>query len=140
MEEYHLKQFDHIPPENEQILYAGISEEAGKSKGLEPILPYSVFIFDADQKVVGGISGVTFYGSLYVDALWVTAKLRGKGWGSKLMEEAHKIGKERGSTFATLNTMDWEALPFYQKLGYSIEFIREGYAKNSKMYLLKKVL
>jgi hypothetical protein len=36
--------------------------------------------------------------------------------------------------------MDWEALPFYQKLGYEVEFTREGFQKNSKMYFLRKEL
>lgn len=53
---------------------------------------------------------------------------------------SEKIARERKCTFATVNTMDWEALPFYQKLGYSIEFVREGYDKASKMYLLRKEL
>ena len=56
------------------------------------------------------------------------------------MHEAEKAEKEHGALFATLNTMDWEALPFYQKLGYSIEFTREGYEKNSKMFMLRKSL
>jgi len=56
------------------------------------------------------------------------------------MHEAEKIGREQGALFVTLNTMDWEALPFYQKLGYSIEFTREGYEKESKMFMLRKNL
>ncbi len=39
-----------------------------------------------------------------------------------------------------IEAMDWEALPFYQKLGYSIEFVREGYNRASKMYMLRKKL
>ena len=56
------------------------------------------------------------------------------------MHEAEKIGREHGALFVTLNTMDWEALPFYQKLGYSIEFTRKGYEKDSKMFMLRKNL
>ena len=37
--------------------------------------------------------------------------------------------ENRGCTFATVNTMDWEALPFYQKLGYEVECIRDGFEK-----------
>lgn len=33
------------------------------------------------------------------------------------MQEAEKIGKEKEARFVTVNTMDWEVLPFYQKLG-----------------------
>jgi ribosomal protein S18 acetylase RimI-like enzyme len=75
-----------------------------------------------------------------VDSLWVDKTLRNQGWGTKLMQEAEKIGKEKGARFVTVNTMDWEALPFYQKLRYAIEFTREGYDKNSTMFMLRKVL
>ena len=80
------------------------------------------------------------YGCLYVDMLWLKEELRHQGLGKKLMMEAEKIGRECQCSFATVNTMDWEALTFYQKLGYDIEFIREGYVKESKMYMLRKKL
>lgn len=66
--------------------------------------------------------------------------IRYQGWGTKLIHEAENAGREQGTTFATVNTMDWEALPFYQKLGYVIEFTREGYVKDSKMFMLRKDL
>lgn len=135
---YHLEHNDTIP--YEEILFRGISEEAFQAKGLPPIRPYSVFIKDQKQNVLGGISGTTFYGSLYIDSLWIDKTIRHQGWGTKLMLEAESIGRKRGASFVTLNTMDWEALPFYQKLGYSVEFIREGYEKHSKMYMLRKPL
>lgn len=106
----------------------------------EPIKPFRLYIKDSNQSVVGGATGVTFYGCLYVDMLWVEESIRDQGFGKKIMEEAEKIARERKCTFATLNTMDWEALPFYQKLGYRIEFVREGYEKASKMYMLRKEL
>lgn len=137
---YHLECHNSIPQGYEEILFHGISEEASRAKGLPPICPFSIFIKDQKQNVLGGVSGTTFYGSLYVDSLWIDASLRHQGWGTKLMQEAEKIGKERGASFVTLNTMDWEALPFYQRLGYSIEFTRKGYEKDSKMFMLRKNL
>jgi predicted acetyltransferase len=135
---YHLEYYDTIL--HGEVLLHGISEEAFRAKELLPILPFSIFIKDNKQNVLGGISGATFYGSLYVDSLWIVPFLRKKGWGTRLMQEAEKIGKERNSRFVTVNTMDWEAVPFYKKLGYSIKFTREGYDKNSKMFLLRKSL
>lgn len=135
---YHLEHFNTIPYED--ILYDGISKEAFRAKGLAPMRPFSIFIKDQKQNVLGGISGTTFYGSLYVDSLWIDKTLRHQGWGTKLMQEAEKVGKEQGARFITLNTMDWEALIFYEKLGFFIEFIREGYDKGSKMFLLRKNL
>jgi ribosomal protein S18 acetylase RimI-like enzyme len=135
---YHLEHHSSIPEEYERVLYHGISEEAFYAKGLPPIRPFSIYIKDQNQNVLGGVSGTLFYGSLYVDTLWIDKALRHQKWATKLMHEAEKVGREHGAVFATLNTMDWEALPFYEKLGYSVEFIREGYAKDSKNVYAKK--
>jgi len=137
---YHLEHHDTIPKEYEEVLYHGISEEAFQAKRLSPIRPFSIFIKDCKEQVLGGASGTLFYGSLYVDSLWVDKTLRNQGWGTKLMHEAENMGRKHGALFVTLNTMDWEALPFYQKLGYSIEFTRKGYEKDSKMFMLRKNL
>lgn len=139
-EPFRLEHYATIPKEYEEVLYHGISERAFQAKGLSPIRPFSIFIKDQKEQVLGGASGTLFYGSLYVDSLWVDESLRHQGWGTKLMEEAEKMGKENRARFVTVNTMDWEALAFYQKLGYSIEFIREGYDKNSQMFMLRKAL
>jgi ribosomal protein S18 acetylase RimI-like enzyme len=146
--------------------FHGLSDGAFKAKGLSPIHPVSIVIkinreqgaqatspslveqknASVDrgvlqtQNILGGVSGTTFYGSLHVDGLWITPSLRHQRWGTKLMQEVEQIGKRRGAKFATLNTMDWEALPFYEKLGYSIEFTRQGYEKSSKMFMLRKNL
>lgn len=127
-------------PEDEQVLFDGISDDAAKKKGMERIKPFRIYIKDSNQSVLGGASGITYYGCLYIDMLWVDESIRNHGFGKKIMEEAEKIGRERKCTFASLNTMDWEALPFYQKLGYQIEMVREGYQKASKMYMLRKEL
>ena len=52
--------------------------------------------------------------------------------------KAEELGKKREATFVTVHTMDWEGLLFYQKLEYVIEFVREGYEKDSRMFLLRK--
>ena len=137
---YTFERFSSIPQNYEDILLKGISENAYEMRGLQPFNPFSVFIKDSMQQVVGGVLGVTFYGSLYVDSLWIDKTLRKKGLGTLLMQEVEKLAIVNQARFITLNTMDFEGLNFYQKLGFTIEFIREGYDKDSKMYLLRKQL
>lgn len=127
-------------PKLDEILFEGINHEAQLAKNLRPMRTFGLCVEDTQQNLVGGATGVTYYGCLYVDMLWLASSLRHKGWGTKLMQEAESIGKEQGCTFATVATMDFEALSFYQKLGYVIEFTREGYANNTKMYMLRKPL
>lgn len=132
-----LERYAYIPKEYESILFKGISEEASQKKNMSPITSFSLFLKD-QKEVVGGISAASVYGSLHIDSLWVSLRARKKGVATYLMKEVEKWGKENKTFFATVHTMDFEALPFYQKLGYSIEFIREGYSGDSKMFLLRK--
>lgn len=139
-EDYHLEYQEEPIPADEKILFNGINDDAAKKKGMERVKPFRIYIKDSTQSVLAGATGVTRYGCLYVNLLWVKESFRGRGFGKKLMQEAEKIAQERKCTFATVNTMDWEALSFYQSIGYRIEFVREGFDKASKMYMLRKKL
>ncbi len=127
-------------PEEVQVLREGIISEAFKAKRMGKILPYSFFVRNSEGDIIAGIQGSTYYGCLYVNLLYVAPQVRNEGLGTKLLNEAEKLGRRRNCTFATLTTMDWEALPFYQGRGYDIEYVREGFENKSVMYLLRKDL
>ncbi len=141
-ETYNLKfeKNEGLKPEEKEILRSGIIENAARKKDMTPIRSFAVLVRDEREKVLGGADGVSIYGNLYVNLLWVSEELRGLGIGTKIMEQAEEIAHERNCRFITLTTMDFEALPFYQKLGFHIEFERTGYDKDSTMYYLKKLL
>ena len=138
--DYSLNSQESIDPGFEQLLFDGINLQAGLLRRMQAIKQFSVEVRRRDLEIFGGATGISIYGNLYVDMLWIAPDLRGLGWGTKVMKQAEIIGKDRGCSFATVNTMDWEALPFYQKLGYMVEFTREGFEKGSKMYFLRKRL
>ena len=68
----------------------------------------------------------------------VSDKIRGKGYGSKLMKKVEDYGIKKGCNFATVSTMDFQALDFYKKLGFKVDFERHGFLKNSIFYCLSK--
>lgn len=127
-------------PHDIQTLGEGISSYAKEQRGHKPIEPFGFFIRGENNQVWGGCNGNIGYDWIYIDQLWVHESLRGKGYGTKLMQAAEKLAKERGCVSAAVNTMDWEALGFYKKLGYQVEFERHGLAKNSIYYFLRKDL
>lgn len=129
-------------PSSEEIqsLYNGITEYARLKKNQPPIESFGFFIHSDSKEVIGGCNGSMYYGCLYIDSLWLDESLRNKSLGTRLMESAEALGKERGCLFSTVNTMDWEALGFYQKMGYTIEFQRTGYFNQSTLYFLRKSL
>ncbi|MCW8405312.1 GNAT family N-acetyltransferase [Legionella pneumophila] len=125
-------------PDDVQILTNGIKAYAKQQRGFESLDFFACFIRNADNSIVGGCSGGTLYGGLHVDNLWVSESIRHQGWGTKLMQAALKYGNEKGCAFATVNTMDWEAIEFYKKLGFTLEFERHGFQKNSIFYFFRK--
>lgn len=125
-------------PNDIQVLGDAIMQQATEKRGFKPLDIFAFFIRDNQQTIIGGCNGCTLYGCLYIDQLWVSDVIRNQGFGTRLVEEAIQYGKENGCTFATVNTMDWEALGFYQKLGFKIEFERHGFLKNSIFYFLRK--
>ena len=56
------------------------------------------------------------------------------------MLKAETLAKDNAGHFIAVNTFDWEALDFYKKLGYYVEFERKGFDKNSTFYFLRKNL
>ena len=121
-----------------QILNDGISHNAKIKKDHKPITFFGFFIRDENGNVVGGCSGDTLYGQLYVGSLWVSEELRNQGYGTQLMELAENYAKEHGCRFISVNTMDFEALDFYKKLVFHVEFERHGFDKDSIFYFLRK--
>ncbi|MFN7709685.1 MAG: GNAT family N-acetyltransferase [Holosporales bacterium] len=124
-------------PEILERISQGVTDYAQEMRGLPPIEPFAIPLEDENGKLVGGCHGITYYGCIYMDALWIGESHRHQGWGRQLVQQMEAYGVRKGCTFATVNTMDWEALPFYEKLGYTIEFVRGGYPKNSKLYFLR---
>lgn len=132
-------QYDSDPKQEDiQILYDGLKENMLAKRGLKPVSFFGYFIRDEEGKIVGGCNGDIFYGCLYVGSLWVLESLRGQGYGTKLMQLAEQLAQNSKCNFIAVNTMDWEALDFYKKLGFYVELERKGFDKNSTFYFLRK--
>ena len=125
---------------NIDFLWREITEIAIKTQGHKEHESFGFFMRDENNQIKGGCNGFIFYGCLYVDQLWVDDSLRKKGYGTQLMQLAEKLAKEKKCLFMAVNTMHWEALDFYKKLGFYVEFERRGFEKNSIFYFLRKDL
>lgn len=132
-------EYDSCPSDKDiQILSKGLMEYATLHKNQPPIETFAFFIHDKQKRIVGGCNGFIYYGCLYIDQLWIDEPLRCQGFGSQLMQKAEKLAHDKNCLFLTVNTMDWEALEFYKKMGFNVEFERSGYFNASTLYLLRK--
>lgn len=123
-----------------KLLFDGISAEAYLKRGLSKGKSFCFFCKDNNENILGGVYGWVIYGCLHIDELWIESNYRNQGLGSKLILKALEYGKANNCTFSTVNTMDFEARPFYEKHGYEVEFKRQGYDKNTSFYFLRKKL
>lgn len=96
------------------------------------------YLKNSDGKVVGGILGYSHWGWLFIKQLWVHENIRGKGAGAMLMGSLESAAAERGCEWVWLDTFDFQALPFYEKLGFEIFSTLEDFPKGHKRIFLKK--
>jgi GNAT superfamily N-acetyltransferase len=71
-----------------------------------------------DGRMLGGAYGDTHYGWLYLSLLWVDDSFRGRGWGRRLLETFEAEATARGCHGAWVDTYEFQAPAFYERLGY----------------------
>jgi GNAT superfamily N-acetyltransferase len=81
----------------------------------------TVLLRTADQRLVGGLLGETYWGWLHIGILWLDESVRHQGYGSRLLAAAEQEAIRRGCLYAHLDTMSFQAVGFYQQHGY-VEF------------------
>lgn len=95
---------------------------------------------DSHDLTTGGLWGSSVYDWLFVELLFVPEPLRRSGLGRSLMLQAEIIARERGCTGVWLDTFAFQALPFYQKLGYTVFGELKDHPRGMSQFWLQKRL
>jgi GNAT superfamily N-acetyltransferase len=99
-----------------------------------------ILLKDEAGQTIGGLWGRSAYEWLFVELLFVPEQLRGQGLGTSLIRQAEEIARERNCTGVWLDTFDFQALPFYQKLGYTIFGELKDHPRGISQHWLQKRL
>ena len=83
---------------------------------------------------------VTEEGWLEISIIWVDELYRGKGVGKHLVDCAEHKALDIGAKWAKLNTFDFPAKEFYEKLDYGLYERLEDYPEGHSLYYLRKDL
>jgi GNAT superfamily N-acetyltransferase len=100
----------------------------------------SMFLRDEAGAIMAGLYGFAWGGCLDVRYLWVQQDWRGRGHGTRLLLAAEQEAVARGCSLAVLDTHDFQARRFYEKLGYEVCGAYDDYPKGSAKYFLKKTI
>lgn len=108
----------------------------------EPVNIHPLFltVTDDDNQIVAGLVACTWWGGLEVQYLWVGDQCRKSGYGRQLMQRAEEEARKRGCHMAYVDTFDFQARGFYEKLGYRVYGDLPGYAHRHIRYYLAKDL
>jgi GNAT superfamily N-acetyltransferase len=102
--------------------------------------PLVLALADKDRNVIGGLWGRTALGWLFVEVVVVPEVLRGRGIGTELMSRAESEAIARGCHSAWLDTFEFQARGFYERLGYSCFGELKDYPPGFARYFMKKAL
>ncbi len=102
--------------------------------------PIAVQIKNSAGEVIAGGAGRTFGNWLLINTLWVSKDLRGKDVGKQLLKSLENAAKKRGCIKCLLDTLNFQAMPFYKKQGYKIQWTQENYPKTGCRYYMVKEL
>ncbi|CNH33379.1 GNAT family N-acetyltransferase [Yersinia pekkanenii] len=126
-------------PQDEEYVIDSLWAHNNKTEMVD-IHPLFLTITDDNGKIVAGLVARTWWGGLEVQYLWVSDQYRNSGYGRQLMEKAEEEALKRGCHMAYVDTFDFQARGFYEKLGYCVYGDLGRYAKKyTRHYLAKEI-
>ena len=89
---------------------------------------------------VGGLLGFTNWNHFFVAAVFVDQQCRRQGVGRELLKRAEALALDQGCDAIYLDTFDFQAPGFYEKLGFKVFGKLEDYPPgHQRFYLVKRI-
>jgi GNAT superfamily N-acetyltransferase len=127
-------------PADETVVREGLrvyNKAMGGPTGYQPI---SIMLADESGTRIGGLTGRALYDWLFIELFHIPEALRGQGYGRQLMQKAEAFARERGLVGIWLDTFDFQARPFYEKLGFTVFGTLGDHPRDGRRYFMQKRL
>lgn len=102
--------------------------------------PFTLSAKDIDYQIIGGIVGERVDIYIKVDWVWVDEKFRRYGIGRDLFMHLEKYAYKYCCRFIQLDTADFQARVFYEKLGFEIVATLPKWVGGYDCYVMQKKL
>lgn len=140
MTEPKLELDEHPRPEDFRTLVDGVRSFNRDQTGNEWPRPVAFYIREAERQIIAGVQGTLWGRSMHIDALWVDDPHRACGYGSKLMKAIEDYAAAHAYPLVYLETTSFQALPFYEGLGYRVFGELPRISDGHTLYFLAKEL
>lgn len=109
--------------------------------GYHDYAPAYFFVRGAENRIRGALLSYVWGKWLHIDIFWLDEDIRRTGWGTRMLEAAHQIGRDKGAQAAWLDTFSWQARPFYERFGYQAVFeVQDFPPGHSRIFMCKRPL
>jgi ribosomal protein S18 acetylase RimI-like enzyme len=117
-------------------LIAYNEEKAGPRNSKE----FAFSVCSETGEFVGGLLGYTHWNHFFVAAVFVDQQFRRQGVGRELLKRAEALALEQGCDAIYLDSSDFQAPGFYEKLGFKVFGKLEDYPPgHQRFYLVKRI-
>ena len=100
---------------------------------------FTIVLRDESGGVRGGAHGVVRMKAVEIRGVWLDGDLRDGGFGAKIIRAVEDEGRRRGARAALLDTYEFQARGFYERLGYTV-FGTFNYPEGVARYYLSRAL
>ena len=122
----YIEEFGELPKEIEEEMLQDLWRY-DSSRGINMNYNKYSFILKNDVgQAIGVLSHYTIFAEVFIDMLWIDARYRGRGLGKTLVQKLEDKYKNQGFNNINLCTYAFQAPEFYEKCGFTLEFIREN--------------
>jgi GNAT superfamily N-acetyltransferase len=122
------------------VIKKGIIDYNAPFFGSNPSQPFTIYIKNLQSEVIAGLTG--FYKGKYarVDLFWVHNEFRYQGLGKKLILKLEEFSKIKGCCYIQLDTFDFQARPFYEKLGFECLGTISRWVEDRDCHFMRKTI
>ncbi len=103
------------------VLVEGFRGFNGPFVGEHGYKPLRLMVFrDGEETPAGGIQAHCYAAWLHILMVFLPEDLRGQDLGTLMFDRVEAEAQARGCIGAYLDTLSWQARPFYEKRGYTL--------------------
>jgi len=119
MSKHEIVVTDVVSERAEQLVGWGLNAYNDEITGYSDRRPLAVLVKDPQtDEVLGGATGRSSLGLLFLDLFYLPKTLRGSGIGSTVLKTFEEEGRRRGCVAAVLYTISFQAPGFYERHGW----------------------
>lgn len=123
-----------------KIIYDGLRKFNVSKIGEYEKKPFLIYAKDNTENIIGGIEGEIFDKVCAVHMAWVEENERKKGVGTQLFYQLEELAKQNACQFIQLDTTEFQARQFYEKLGFIVIASLPNNFKGNATHIMRKML